>query len=55
MDENEQNLESEIEEVLETSDIDSSLENCLYALDERLRELEIKFQSLVIARKKDAS
>jgi hypothetical protein len=41
----------QIEEILKTSDIDESLENILLALDEQLRNLEIRFQALVNSRR----
>lgn len=41
----------QIEEILKTSDIDESLENILLALDEQLRNLEIKYQALVNSRR----
>jgi hypothetical protein len=41
----------QIEGILKTSDIDESLENILLALDEQLRNLEIRFQALVNSRR----
>ncbi len=47
-----QEISSEkVEEILKTSDIDESLENILFTLDEQLRNLEIKFQALVNSRR----
>jgi hypothetical protein len=47
-----QEISSEqIEEILKTSDIDESLENILLALDEQLRNLEIRYQALVNSRR----
>jgi hypothetical protein len=42
---------SEISEALESFDIDEYLHEQFRALDERLRHLEIKFQSLINSRK----
>ena len=45
---------SEISEALENFDIDLALHEKFDYLEERLRSLEIKFQSLVKTRRKDA-